>query len=162
FGIGAPGDFEAGTFDVLCGGAIVLWRERITFADHHGGDALAELAFGTDGIEKQWQAAAAHHVDEAGRDDGAAGVDGAARGMAGQAADFRDDAVANANVGDKPGIAGAVDDAASDDEDVERFDGETGLRARNAGCESKSEHKKCGESTHRKSPGAAKVRGWYH
>ena len=59
------------------------------------------------------------NVDEAGRDGEAGGVDGARGGASGQAAHGRDLALPDGEVADEGGVAGAVDDAAAADQEVE-------------------------------------------
>ena len=61
----------------------------------------------------------AEHVDEAGCDDLAGGVDGALAGRGGQVADGGDFAIADADIAGVPGGAGAVDDVAVGDDEIE-------------------------------------------
>ena len=61
----------------------------------------------------------AEHVDEAGSDDFAGGIDGALAGRGRQIADGGDLSVADADVAGIPRGAGAVDDVAVDDDQVE-------------------------------------------
>src|SRR5207247_2821967 len=75
------------------GGARLLRRHRSALADHFGRDALADLAFGV-AVGQQRVVGMRVWIDEARRDDLAAGVD-RPPGRAGNAADARDAAVAN-------------------------------------------------------------------
>ncbi len=62
----------------------------------------------------------AQHVDEAGGDSEAVGIDGARGFDAAENADGRDAAVADADVAGIPGRTGAVDDVTVDNDKVER------------------------------------------
>ena len=57
-------------------GGIVLWRHRLTLAGDLGGDALGELAHRLL-VNKQGELRLAQHVNEAGCNDQAGGINGA-------------------------------------------------------------------------------------
>ena len=97
---------------------VVQRRGRAAFAGDLRGDALIDLR-GQARIDQDGELRLAEHVDEAGSDDHAAGVDGAsARGIA-KIANGGDLAAADADVAGVPRRAGAVDDVAVGDDDVE-------------------------------------------
>ena len=97
---------------------VIQRRDGTAFAGDLGGDALIDLR-GQARIDQDGQLRLAQHVDEAGSDDHAVGVDGARALRVAQIADGGDLAVANADVARVPGRAGAVDDVAVGDDDVE-------------------------------------------
>ena len=107
---------------------IVEWRDGIAFAGDFGGDALEDFR-GQARVDEDRQLGLAQHVDEAGSDDFAGGVDGALARGSSEIADGGDFAVADADVAGVPGRAGAVDDMAVGDDEVER----SGLRGE-SGC----------------------------
>src|SRR6185503_16264821 len=86
-------------------------RRRAALAGDLGGDALTDLRLGR-WIDEQRVLGLAEHVDEAGRDELAARLDAATRTGAREVANGGDLVAADADVGAKPGRAGAVDDAA--------------------------------------------------
>jgi hypothetical protein len=90
----------------------------VAFAGNFGGDALIDFR-GQARVDQNGQFRLAEHVDEAGRDDLAGGVNGALAGCGGEVADGGDFSVADADVAGVPGRAGAVDDVAVRDDDVE-------------------------------------------
>ena len=70
-------------------------------------------------VDEDGEFGLAEHVDEAGGDDFAGGVDGALARCGCQVADGGDFSVADAEVAGIPGGAGAVDDVAVGDDEVE-------------------------------------------
>jgi hypothetical protein len=96
----------------------VLGAYETVLAEHLERDALVHLRLVT-GIREQLEVGVRVHVDKPGADDEAIGVDHARRGLAAQAADRRDPVARDADVRLEPRVAGAVDDAAAADEDVE-------------------------------------------
>ena len=93
-------------------------RDRVAAVPgHHGGDAVIARR-GGEGLEGELRVVVRVDVDDAGHDDEAVGVDGAARAR--EAADVGHEAVADADVGAAHGEAGAVHDRAALDDGVER------------------------------------------
>ena len=97
---------------------VVERRDRIAFTGDFRGDALKDFR-GQARIDENGQFRLAEHVDEAGGDDFAGGVDGALARSCGEIADGGDFAVADADVSGIPGRTGAVDDVAVGDDEVE-------------------------------------------
>jgi len=97
---------------------IVERGDRAAFAGDLCGDALINFR-GQARIDQNSKFGLAEHVDEAGSDDLARGVDGALARCGSEIADGGDFSVANAEVSCVPGRAGAVDDMAVGDDEVE-------------------------------------------
>ena len=100
--------------------ALVGRGDRLALAGDLGGDSLRNLRCGA-GVDEDGILRLPEEVEEAGRDDELRGVDGAFRRAARESAgglERGDPAVGDAEVGAKPGGAGAVDDLAAGDEEV--------------------------------------------
>ena len=89
-----------------------------SFTENLGGHALADFALGQAVFEEQ-RIGMRVHVDEAGGHDEAGGVDLWRIGPRRQLTDEFDLAALNSNVGIEPGVAGAVDDLAVGDDQIE-------------------------------------------
>ena len=100
------------------GQAIVDRCDRRALAGDFGRDALRDLAGGAV-VDKDVEFRLAQHVDEAGRHHEVASIDGRRRRPPGQLADRRDAIARDAEIAEIPRRAGAVDNAATGDEDVE-------------------------------------------
>ena len=96
---------------------VVQRAHRLALADHLERDALADVALGAAVVDERL-VGPAQHVDEAGRDGQARGVDlrGAAAGA--HVADRRDAVAVDRDVADDRRRAGAVVDRAAADDDV--------------------------------------------
>ena len=114
---------------------VVHRRNRHAFAGDLGGDALGDLA-GRPAVDEHVELGLAEQVDEAGRHHQAGGVD-PRRGLGRRQVAERGDPVAgDADVGAEPRGAGAVDDLAVGDHDVEgrgRRRAASGRRGRRGG-----------------------------
>src|SRR5882724_498449 len=97
---------------------VVQGSDRFTFAGDFRGDALIDLG-GQAWIDKDGALRLTEHVDEAGGNNFSARIDGASAGRGAEIADGVDLAAKNADIAGIPGRAGAVDDVAVDDDDVE-------------------------------------------
>ena len=97
---------------------VVQRSDGTAFAGNFGRDALVDFRRQAR-VDEDGQFRLAEHVDESGRDDFAGGVDGALARCSGEIADGGDLAIADADVAGIPGGAGAVDDVAVGDDDVE-------------------------------------------
>ena len=117
---------------------VVERRGRAAFAGNFGGDALKDFRRQA-GVDEDREFGLAKHVDEAGRDDFASGVDGACAGRGGEVANGGDFSVADAEVTGVPRRAGAVDDVAVGDDEVE---GGGGLCAREGYSEEQSDQER--------------------
>ncbi len=109
--------------------------DGFAFARDLGGHALRELRDGLL-VDEQVHLRLTEHIDEAGRDDEAGGVDGALRrGALGRAPDERDLVALNADVSVDPRVTAAIDDAAVADDDIVLL-GKGGRREEQDECES--------------------------
>ena len=97
---------------------IIQRRDGAAFARDLGRDALVNLR-GQARIHQDRQFRLAQHVDEAGGDDHAVGINGARALRVAQISDGGDLAAANADVAGVPRRAGAVDDVAVGDDEIE-------------------------------------------
>ena len=104
--------------------SLALRRVGAAFSGHHCRDALLQLAAAGRGVEQQRNAAAGHHVDEAGRDHLFLQRDRSSGRAAAQIADGGDPAIADAHVGAVPGIAHAIDDPPVLQDQIEILGGE--------------------------------------
>ena len=115
---------------VLVAGAICLndsiveRRDGTAFAGNLGGDSLIDFRRQTR-FDEDGEFGLAEHVDEAGRDDLAGGVNGALAGRGSKVADRGDFSLADADIAGIPRGTSAVDDVAVGDDKVE-----TGWRLR--------------------------------
>ena len=115
---------------------------RGVLAEDLGRDALADLALGVAVLEQQ-SVGMRVHVDEPGRDDQpAASMTRRARALGADAADRGDPVAADRHVAVEPGVAGAVDDPAAADQDIEGSAGPAvlgeGVELTCKGCESRA------------------------
>ncbi len=99
---------------------VALRRRRAALTGEIRRDALPELALGARRVGHEHEAGLAHHIDEARRDDPVPRVDHASRGPAAEVPNLGDPVAPDPDVGAKPGVSGAVDDARVRDEHVER------------------------------------------
>jgi hypothetical protein len=83
-------------------GGVVDGRGGVAFAGDFGGNALVDLR-GQPRIDQDGHLRLTEHVNEAGRDDFAVGVDGALAGRVRKVADGCDAAIADAHVTGVPG-----------------------------------------------------------
>ena len=97
---------------------VVEGRDGAAFAGNFGGDALIDFRRQAR-IDENGEFGLAEHVDEAGSDDFAGGVDGAFARGGGEIADGGDFSVADAEVAGIPGRSRAIDDMAVGDDEVE-------------------------------------------
>jgi len=96
---------------------VVGGSDRFAFAGNLGGDALEYLR-GKMGIDEDGGFRLAKHVDEAGGNGEAVGVDGLLRRGVGEWANGDNVAVLDGDVSAVPGGAGAIDDVAVADEEI--------------------------------------------
>ena len=100
-------------------GGIVLRRHRLALAGDLGGDALGELAHRLL-VNEQGELRLAQHVNEAGCNDQAGGINGALGFYVWRRVPHKDDAIANdAHIGINPGVAAAIHHPAVADQGVE-------------------------------------------
>ena len=118
-GVAAPAEGVAVDHGRIAQRGVALGRGRTALAGEVGGDALAQLAFGARGVGDEDEAGLAHHVDEAGGDHSARGVDGAGGFAVRQLAHSDDAIAAQSDIGVYGRPAGSVDHAGVGDEDVE-------------------------------------------
>ncbi len=97
---------------------VIQRRDRTAFAGDLGRDALVDLR-GQARIHQDGQFRLAQHVDKAGSDDHAVDINRARALRVAQISDGGDFAVANADVARVPRRAGAVDDVAVGDDEIE-------------------------------------------
>jgi len=97
---------------------VVERRDRIPFPGNLRGDALKDFR-GQARVDQDGQFLLAEHIDKAGGDDFAGGVDRTLALGGREIADGGDFAVADADVPGVPGGTGAVDDVAIGDDKVE-------------------------------------------
>ena len=94
-------------------------RGRGAFAGVNRGDALREQVEGGAGIVDHGRGRLSHHVDKAGRNDQPRRINLDFRLFSADAADADDLAVGDADVGHIPRRAGAIDDPAAANDDIE-------------------------------------------
>ncbi len=90
--------YPARSAAIIC---VVDRSDGVALAGDLRGDALVDLG-GQAGIDEHGELGLAEHVDEAGSDDVAVGVDGAAAGLGGEVADGGDAALADGDVAGVP------------------------------------------------------------
>ena len=97
---------------------VIERRDGAAFAGDFGSDALIDFR-GQAGVDEDGEFGLAEHVDESGGDDFAGGVNGALTRRGSEVADSGDFSVADAEIAGVPRRAGAIDDVAVGDDEVE-------------------------------------------
>ena len=121
--------------------------DRFAFTGYLRGDALIDFR-GQAGLDEDGVFRLSEHVDETGRNHFTVCIDGASAGQSAKIADSGNLAGANSDIAGIPGRAGAVDDVAVGDDDIE------GRRRRLASLEGGGAE----EQDHRKERGLASLK----